>query len=250
MNKKMTEFFTKYVNEKYNFDFQPTSIAQDLIKKLDYINSFQETYKSKKSNSPNWTSALEFWISEIETRIDKSKVDGLGKYYFNFLRGQELFFFQAMPEEDMDFTDLHCEYIIDNLFDAYSYAQFLDALKSELEHLKSINKTTKSLSNVDFNTDSVRLQNIEQPIATKPIIWTSDNVLLGYLVEWLKKHHFIAKSTSRDKTILDHFVDVEGNPIKNIRQGLQNMRDLNNGSLPQKYEKVEELLKDLIDLSK
>ena len=264
MNKKMTEFFTKYVNEKYNFDFKPTSIAQDLIKKLDYVNSFQETYKNKKSNSPNWTSALEFWISEIETRIDKSKVEGLGKYYFSFLRGQDLFFFQAMPETDMDFTDLHCEYIISNLFDAYSYAQFLESLKSELEHLKSTNNTisSKVLFDTDFNTDSVRIQSNEssdknfKTDVTKQykIKWLKNSNLIAYLISELKNNHFIEEERIWD--ICENvFIDKNERKIKattftSTVGNYSNNNGLKNRNKPKEHKGIDTIINALKDLEK
>ncbi|MBK7041527.1 MAG: hypothetical protein IPH46_13930 [Bacteroidetes bacterium] len=36
---------------------------------------------------------------------------------------------------------------------------------------------------------------------TEPIIWTANNVLLGYLIQWLKDEGFISKMCARDTIV-------------------------------------------------
>lgn len=114
----------------------------------------------------------------------------------------------------------------------------MEATRNEVERIN--NRIEPKIFN-DNKSEPTNEKHIE------PIIWTSDNVLLGYLVQWLKENGLIAKKCGRDSIIKNHFVDSLGKPISNIKQGLQNMRDLNEGQLPKNYHKIEELLKSLKD---
>jgi len=118
-----------------------------------------------------------------------------------------------------------------------SYFEQRDELKKEIrEILQSLLERKE-----DYPKTSSR-----KPI--DPIIWTGDNVLLGYLIQWFKDEGLISKKTARDTIIKNHFVDDKGKPIENIKQALSNMKALNNGSLPKNFEKIQPLLKTLKDL--
>lgn len=121
--------------------------------------------------------------------------------------------------------------------------EFVNEILLEIDKIFTIKEFNK------FNSIDLKQSTIEAPAKEiEPIVWTGDNVLLGYLVQWLKDNNYVSKKTSRDTVIKNHFVDENGKPIVNIKQGLQNMRDINNGGLPKDYEKIEPLLKILTDL--
>ena len=81
---------------------------------------------------------------------------------------------------------------------------------------------------------------------TSPIIWESDSVLLFFLINWLKENKFISAKNSRDKIILEHFKDSNGDDFKFISQSLKAMRESFTGK-PLKYNKIKKLLEALTE---
>ncbi len=132
-------------------------------------------------------------------------------------------------------------FTVDNLFDAI--VQDLKETKQKIDSLFSLKKLNDKTLTVQNSTSPKQPQ-----MQIEPIIWDTDNILLGYLIQWLKDNGFISKKTGRDAAIKNHFSDPTGKPITNIKQGLNNMKKYNDGALPKDFEKIEPLLNTLKEL--
>lgn len=116
------------------------------------------------------------------------------------------------------------------------------ALQFVYGHWRLIEVSKRKESNQNTNDINKAQKQIE------PIIWDADNVLLGYLIQWLKDNGFISKKTGRDSAIKNHFVDATSKQITSIKQGLNNVKKFNDGGLPKDFEKIEPLLNNLKNL--
>lgn len=118
--------------------------------------------------------------------------------------------------------------------DRHGNTCFSNGLIWRIEKVKNPTNRTESL-----NENIETLTNNESPI-----IWESDAILLFYLIEWLRDNKFISDKNFRDKIILEHFKDKNGNDFKYISQALKNMR-ASHTHKPLKYKKILPLLNAL-----
>ncbi len=217
-------------------------------KKFEYEKKFEDTYIQKKSIAPHWEIALENWIEELENLSNYSIApfiyndisSGENKPLYNYLN-----FIVKPVYENNDFlseSKIISYQIIDeivySIVEGVICAKYLKKLTIELNEL---HKKEEIIIEVAKDITPLKKE-------IEPIVWTGDNVLLGYLIQWLKDEGFIKKKSARDTLIKNHFVDEKGKPIENIKQGLSNIKKYNEGSLPKDFEKIEPLLKTLKDL--
>lgn len=216
---------------------------------------FQTIYQSKKLNSPNWKSTLKAWIEEIEKDVkDDRTFTGndylhsnailIGLSYSEATSGDNPplykyvhYLMEARENNKRESKQIFKEDCFQSIILGVLYSFKLEYLKIEYKNLVSVK------ANEFADVSDKKLNN-----QIEPIIWTGHNVLLGYLIQWLKDNGLISNKTGRDTAIRNHFISEKGVPIRNIKQALQKMRDINEGQLPGKYEKIDPLLKTLKDL--
>ena len=239
--------FIETIQKIYKTEITPHTTIQQFAASLNLGEKFYEIYEERKELAANWKLSLDIWINDITSVVyfdeDNETNNLLIKFYRAFLVGEKIYLFNVCPDLSLfENVESVVTFIVDKLIKAYQYAHYLDELIEERDGISEVKQGF--IYQPKNDTNKIDTKKID------PIIWTSDKVLLGFLIQWLKDNHFISKTTARDNVINNHFVDEAGNPIKNIRQLLQGMRDLNDGKLPQKYEKLEPLLNDLKDMSK
>jgi hypothetical protein len=226
-------------------------------KHFKYEERFNEEYNKRKSIAPEWKIALEKWIEDIDFSINNYNGDlfttrayiyndiisGINNPIHNYSHSIVKSIYSSLDshlfpiDKDVEYTitEDFTDYIVEGVI----YAFHFEKLYRELNDLKNV---TENSIQSPVSEKSMKANILE------PIIWTENNVLLGYLIQWLKDEGFISKKSPRDTLIKNHFVDESGKPIGNIKQGLLNMKTYNEGQLPTKYEKIEPLLKTLKDL--
>jgi hypothetical protein len=221
-------------------------------KKFEYEKKFEDTYIQKKIIAPFWEIALESWIEDLQNISYYNLAPFV--YYNDISRGENkplhnyINFIVKPIYEEKSYNDFLSESeiigyeiideIVNSIVEGVICAKYLKKLTNELNELHK-----KEEIIIEVAKDITPLNK-----EIEPIVWTGDNVLLGYLIQWLKDEGFIKKKSARDTLIKNHFVDENGKPIENIKQGLSNTKKYNEGSLPKDFEKIQPLLKTLKDL--
>jgi len=231
-----------------NKDIDINTDIMTFAKKFEYEKKYEDTYIQKKLIAPHWEIALEKWIEDLGNFSNYSITpfiyndisSGENKPLYNYLN-----FIVKPVYENNDFlseSEIIDYQIIDgivhSIVEGVICAMYLKILTIELNELLK-----KEEIIIEVAKDITPLNK-----EIEPIVWTGDNVLLGYLIQWLKDEGFIKKKSARDTLIKNHFVDENGKPIENIKQGLSNTKKYNEGSLPKDFEKIQPLLKTLKDL--
>lgn len=252
----------EYLKESSNGKIDLNISILEYSKFYQFEELYQSYYNTRKLNAPNWTIALTNWIEEIDNSLHNyhpdyatycntiiyaiyndvtSGINNPMHYYVDYLTSVHYTNIEPLLFEGETYYNIK-EGVFECLIDAVIYAFYFDKLNIELKEIQ------ESKAQIVTITKPNEENYEKQSISIEPIVWTGENVLLGYLIQWLKDNGLIAKKTGRDSAIEKHFVDSTGKPIKNIKQALANMKSYNNGQLPRDFEKIQPLLNTLKDL--
>jgi hypothetical protein len=253
-----------YFNEVYTYllkfenEFTNLSLIDFILNCQDALSS---VYFEICINRSSKESTLKFIIDNREFYENKNKLNDFELYLTKFIVAHCMV---SYYDEDKNKTDYFNQVLSICKSQSNYYKYYFDYHRGFFctgnergvcadWHLRL---NTKQYATIDKNELAETLNKLKQTNTQptpqqkeiEPIIWTGDNVLLGYLVQWLKDNGLIAKKTGRDNAIKNHFVNEKNMPIDNIKQSLQNMKTYNDGKLPKDFEKLEPLLKTLKDL--
>ncbi len=221
---------------------------------IDLNQLFEETFEACKDNF------FEIWgnLKILKNEIQFEPIEKLKLEFINIFK-QDLNILSSNASKYVESTSkIHNENLkkYNNPLDIITKPRAIQEANSlfKVYFIYNLWKNTNNNLSKFENSKTSKIMNpsktndLETQNKLEPIIWTGDNVLLGYLIQWLKEEGLISKKSARDSIIKNHFVNDKGKPIENIKQALSNMKAINNGGLPRGFEKIHPLLKTLKDL--
>lgn len=206
-----------------------------------------EDLKKIKEKTPDWSTSLKIWINELKFIVKETTTNS--NYDYESKNILVAIIYNDIMLGNINSISYYIDYLVNEKKDhsnniTYEYQK--DKLNCIIDgvliafSLNRLEKEYLNLSNNNIKKDVINVKN-----SNNAIIWNKNNVLLIFLIDWLKENHYISDKSSRNSIIKNHFTNISGEEIKNIRQSLHNVKALNEGQLPKGYEKLENLFKEL-----